>query len=112
MSKSAVVVTVLVLAAGAAGAYVAMRSQLPEFGTAPRHRDMAPRGLAYYAEAKDLGTLWTKMCGTDAWKDLVASEFVDALAETPAVKDVLDSLDEASKKVDYPLDGDNLMKFL
>lgn len=112
MTRRVVVVGAVLVAAIAAGAYLSLRSSLPDLGPSPPHRDLVPRSLVYFAEAKDLRGLWGRLRATESWKDLAGSKLVAHLRDEPGVKDLLAAVEQASQRVGYPVDGDNAMKFL
>jgi len=103
---------VLVVAAGAAGAYVAVRAKAPDLGPAGPNRDLAPESIAVYVEASDAKATWAKMQTTEAWRDFTASKAAGALLDLAAVKDVVAAVDQVAAKAAYPVDAANAMKFL
>jgi hypothetical protein len=103
---------VLVVAAVAAGAYVAVRSKMQDLGPAGPNRDLAPESIAVYVETSDARATWSKMQATEAWRDFTESKAAAAVLELKAVKDVVAAVDQVATKAAYSVDAANAMKFL
>lgn len=109
MKKLLVVFVLLLLAAAA---WLAVRQLTPAKAADVSIRDVNPASVVVYTEAADLGTLYHQAKGTRAWKDLQNSSLLDEFLDDPMVGDVRTALEDASSKMDYPLDADNALKFV
>jgi len=107
-----IVAGAVVVAAGAAGAYVLVKSKMPDLGPAGPNRGLAPETLAVYVETTDVAATWSKMQTTDAWRDFAGSKTAAAVLGLAEVKDFLAAIDQVATKAAYPLDSTNAMKFL